>query len=134
MLQRQPIQKLHGDKSLSVLVIDFIDGADIGVVEGGRSLRFALEAGQSLRILRNLVRQELQGYKAVQLYVLSFVHHTHAAAAELLDDPIVRDGLADHGIRAMLGGMRGPSQWKPRHCRYPKGLPSQWRCYISDTD
>jgi len=28
-----------------------------------------------------LVRQELQGDKAVQLYVLGLVHHTHSAAA-----------------------------------------------------
>ncbi|MFZ3211457.1 MAG: hypothetical protein WA188_08085, partial [Terriglobales bacterium] len=25
------------------------------------------------------------------------VHHTHPAAAQLLDDAIMRDGLADHG-------------------------------------
>ena len=28
--------------------------------------------------------------------VLSLVDDTHATATELLDDPIVRDGLADH--------------------------------------
>jgi hypothetical protein len=29
-------------------------------------------------------------------YVLSFIDHTHPAAAELFDDAVVRDGLADH--------------------------------------
>jgi hypothetical protein len=51
-----------------------------------------------LRVLSNLVRQELQGDKAVQLYVLSLIDHTHPAATKLLDDPVVRDGLANHGI------------------------------------
>jgi len=32
----------------------------------------------------------------VQGYVLGLVDHTHPAAAELLDDPVVRNGLADH--------------------------------------
>jgi hypothetical protein len=65
-------------------------------VESGFGLIAALEASQRLRILGNLVRQELQGDKTVQLYVLGFVDDTHSTAAELLDDAIVRDGLADH--------------------------------------
>ena len=32
----------------------------------------------------------------MQLYVFGLVHHAHAAAAELLDNAIVRDGLANH--------------------------------------
>jgi hypothetical protein len=39
--------------------------------------------------LSHLVREELQGDKAVQLYVPSFVDHTHSALAELLDDAVV---------------------------------------------
>jgi len=45
-------------------------------------------------IFSTLVRQELQGGKAVQLYVLSLVHHAHAP--EILDDAVVRDGLVYH--------------------------------------
>jgi len=32
----------------------------------------------------------------MQLYVLSLVDHTHATAAQPLDDAVVRDGLSDH--------------------------------------
>jgi hypothetical protein len=32
----------------------------------------------------------------MQLYVLSLVDHTHPSAAQLLDDAVVRNGLADH--------------------------------------
>jgi hypothetical protein len=101
MLQRCAVQKLHGDKGSSVLIINLVDGADIGVVQGGRSLRFALESGQSLHILFDLVRQELQGDKAVQLYVLGLVNHTHPATAEFLDDAVMRDGLADQWSRIL---------------------------------
>ena len=33
---------------------------------------------------------------ATELEVFRLVHHTHAPAAELLDDAVVRDGLTDH--------------------------------------
>jgi hypothetical protein len=39
--------------------------------------------------------------------VLRFVYDAHPATAELLDDAVVRDGLADHGIGAMLGAVQG---------------------------
>src|SRR5580692_2470018 len=96
MLQGHAVQKLHGDEVLTLSLVNLEDHADVRMVEGGRGLRFTLEAGQSLRIFSNIIRQELQGDKAVQLYVLGFVDHTHPATAELLDDAIVRDGLADH--------------------------------------
>jgi len=37
MLQRQPVQKFHCDKPLAVLVINFIDGADVWVIKSGHS-------------------------------------------------------------------------------------------------
>src|ERR1017187_1291506 len=92
VLQRQPVEKLHGDEVLTFALVNLEDHADIGMVQGGGSLRFALEAGQSLRIFSNLVRQELQGDKVVQLYVLSLVHHTHTTT-KFLDDAVVRDGF-----------------------------------------
>jgi len=64
-----------------------------------------LKPGQRLEILGYFVRQKLQGDKAVQGYIFSLVHHAHPAATQLVDDAVVRDGLADHGIGAMLGGV-----------------------------
>jgi hypothetical protein len=37
--------------------------------------------------------QELQGDRATKLGVLSLVDHAHPAAAQLLDDAVMRDGL-----------------------------------------
>jgi hypothetical protein len=47
-------------------------------------------------VRRQIVRQEFQGYKSAELGVLGLVHNAHAAATQLLDDAVVRDGLADH--------------------------------------
>ena len=44
----------------------------------------------------------------MQSYVLGLIDHTHAAAAELLDDAVVRDNLADHA-QECYGGSVGKS-------------------------
>jgi hypothetical protein len=45
MLQSQPIQKFHGNERFAMLVVNFVDGADVGMVQCRGSLCFALEAG-----------------------------------------------------------------------------------------
>src|SRR5271154_7028337 len=117
MLQRQSIQKLHGDECLAVLVVDFVDGADVGVIQRRGRLGFALKTGERLRVFGYVVGQELKGYEPAELYVFGFVDHTHPAAAEFLDDAIVRDGLADHVWPIMLG----PSSLADRGRSSPRG-------------
>jgi hypothetical protein len=43
------------------------------------------------------VREKLERHGALQSQIFGFVHDTHAAAAEMGNDPIVREGLAFHG-------------------------------------
>src|SRR5215469_993370 len=100
MLQGQAIQKLHHDERLTILLSDFIDCADIRMIKSGSRLRFASKPSQRLGVFGNLVRQEFQGDKSVKSYVLSLVNHTHPPAAPLLDDAVVRDGLADHSAES----------------------------------
>jgi hypothetical protein len=47
--------------------------------------------------------QELQGHEPAKAGVLGLVHNPHAAATELFNDAVVRDGLADHA-QACYGG------------------------------
>jgi hypothetical protein len=85
------------------VLIDLMNGADVGVVQGGSCLRLALETGQGLRIFGHCVGQEFQGYKAVQLEVFRLVDHAHAPTTELLDQAVVRNGLADHWRKSYVG-------------------------------
>src|ERR1019366_8990868 len=78
VLQRHPIQTLHCDERLPILLTNVEDHADIGMVESGRSLGFALESGERLRIASNLFGQELEGDETMQPRVLSLVDNTHA--------------------------------------------------------
>src|SRR2546427_6014823 len=95
VLQCHAVQKLHGNESLTILLTDVVNRADVRMVEGGSRLRLALEAGQCLRVSGNLLRQELQCDETMEPSVLSLIDNTHAPAAEFLDDPVVRNGLAD---------------------------------------
>jgi len=48
VLQRFPIEKFHRNEGLTVVFTDFVNGADIGMVQGGCSLCFTVEPAQSL--------------------------------------------------------------------------------------
>src|ERR1700728_30070 len=97
MLQRYAVQKLHDNERLPLVLPNFVDGADVGMVQGRSGACFAAKTFQSLRNLRDIFRQKLEGDEAPKLGVLGLVNHTHAAAAQFLDNAVVRDGLADHG-------------------------------------
>src|ERR1700690_1699987 len=74
---------------------DFVDGANVGVIESRRSARLAPKALQRLRVLGRLIRQELKGDESAQVYVLCLVAHAHAPSAECFQDAVVRDDPAD---------------------------------------
>src|ERR1022692_1356212 len=96
MLQRHAIQKLHGDEGLVIVLADVVNGADVGVVESGGGASFTSETFQGLRVLRNVIGQELERNETTQFGVLGLVDYAHTAAAEFFDDAIARNGLADH--------------------------------------
>jgi len=51
-LQRPALQKLHGDEGLAFVLVDVVDGADVGVVQSGSG------AGLTLEPLLRLVARE----------------------------------------------------------------------------
>jgi hypothetical protein len=106
VLERLALQKLHGDEGLALVLVDVVDRADVGVVEGGAGLGLALEPLQGDGVAEELLGQELQRDGPVEAGVLGLVDDTHAAAANLLEDAVVRDGLADHGWTQSVGTRR----------------------------
>ena len=97
VLQRCALQELHRNERLPRLFTDVIYGADVGVIQGRRSLCFSLESGQGMWILGYILGKKLERDKTAETCILSLVHDSHSAAAELLNDAVMRDGLADHG-------------------------------------
>ena len=96
VLERLAVQELHGDEGLMVLLPDLINRADVGVIQRRGRLCFTPEAFQGLMVLGKAFGQEFQGDKSVESRVLGLVDHTHPTAAQLRDDAVMRDGLADH--------------------------------------
>jgi hypothetical protein len=71
------------------------------MVQGRRRTRLAPETLEGLRIFCHVIWQKLQSNKAAEFVVLGLVDDTHAATAELLDDSVVRNVLADHSRRML---------------------------------
>ena len=69
---------------------------NVRVIQGGQNLRLAFETRHPLGVLGKLFRQHLEGNLAAELFVLGAPHLAHPTLAELVDDPKIREGRADH--------------------------------------
>ncbi len=103
LLQRQPFARrdqsaerlsldvLHDD----VLVADFVDGTDAGVIQTGGGARFAQESYGPAIVARDRL-QHLDRHGAVQPRIVRTIHDAHAAASDERLDPVLRERRADH--------------------------------------
>jgi hypothetical protein len=88
-----------------------MDRANIGVVESGCCTRFATETFQGVRVLGKVSGEKLECHESPKFGVLGLVHYTHPAAAQLLDDAVMRDGLADHAREESTKGVIVGQLW-----------------------
>ena len=79
------------------VVVDFVDGADVRMVERGRRARLAQERAGRGFIRQPIGGKELQRDLPRQLDVFGAVDNAHAAGAKLGEHAIVRNRLTDHG-------------------------------------
>ena len=98
MFERPPFEQLHHEELLPLVLADVVDRADVRVIQRRRRARLALKALRGRRVARQLGRQELDGDLPAEANILGAVDDAHAAAAKLLEDPVMRDGLAKHGM------------------------------------
>ena len=95
VLERCAIQKFHGDERFAFVFPNIVNRADVRMIQRAGGLGFPLETRKRLGILGEIIGEEFQRDKPMQPRVLGFVDHTHAAAAEFFDDPVVRNRLPD---------------------------------------
>ena len=105
MLEGHAFEVFHGDEASTLALADLVNGADVGVVERGGGAGFTTEALQGRGVLGDVVGKEFQGYEPAEREVFGLVDDSHAATAELLDDAVVRDGLADHVVGGEVEGI-----------------------------
>ena len=82
VLEGDAVEELHDEEGAAVVLADVVDGADVGMIQGGGRLGFAAETLQRLGILREIFGEEFEGHEAAEARVLGLVDDTHAAAAE----------------------------------------------------
>ena len=93
--ERLPLEALHDDEVLPLVLLDREDRADSGMVQRGRGARLALETLQGRAVARELGRQELQRDVPAEARVLRLVDDAHPAAPEAADDGVVGDTFPD---------------------------------------
>jgi hypothetical protein len=90
------IKEFHGDEGTALVFANFIDGANVGVIEGGSGLGFAFETKKGFGVGGEIIGQKFESNEAVKLGVFGFIDDTHTTATKFFDDAIVSDGLAEH--------------------------------------
>jgi hypothetical protein len=94
-VERLALEQLHGQEELSILLVKTVDGADIGVVQARGGACLATKALRRLAVLGVGVRQHLQRDQPSQPSVLGLVDNAHPAGAQLIEDLVLAECLAD---------------------------------------
>jgi hypothetical protein len=89
------------------MLINIVNGADVGVVEGRGRTGLAPEPLESLIVSGKSFWQEFEGNEPPELSIFSLENYTHPAAAQLLENAVMGNCLADHG-KPRVGGHLSP--------------------------
>src|SRR5580693_1359281 len=89
------MEVLHCDESSPVEFTNVVSGANIWVAQRAGGARFTPESFSGRGIVHKFGRQEFERNGAAQPYVLGAINHSHPSSAQLLDNAIVGEGLAD---------------------------------------
>jgi hypothetical protein len=106
MLQRDAFHELHGDKHLAVLLANLVDRADVGMIQRRGCARLSPKTFHCLWDLGQILRKKLKRDKPAKGRVFGLVDNTHPAAAQLFNDAVARDGLADHWKTPAFGWLQ----------------------------
>ena len=89
-VERLPLHVLHHDMRLTIARADFIDRADVRMVQLRRMLRLDLQRRLRVRIVAG---HHLQRHGAAQLHIARGIHFAHAAHADQPDHFVVASDL-----------------------------------------
>ena len=98
-----PFQQFHHDEGLPFELVNFVDDADVGVIEARGGPGLALKALQGHGVADQFRGEKLQRDASTQSEIQGAIDDSHTAATQFLLDPIVRNSLAQH--------RKFPSRW-----------------------
>ena len=96
VLECDAFEILHRDEGTTLIFTDVVNRTNVGMGQRGCGLGLALKPCERRGIFRQFRRQKFQRDEAMQPGVLGFVDDAHAAAAQLLEDAVMRNVLAVH--------------------------------------
>ena len=88
-----PLEQLHHDERRVAVLAQVVDGADVGMIQGRRGPRLALEAGQVLAAGETR-RERLDRDFSSELGIARPIHLTHSAFAKRRQDFVVLEARA----------------------------------------
>ena len=103
--ERLALEQLHRDEEAGRVLADFVDLADVGMVDARRGARLAPEA-PARRLVGRQRRHHLDGDRAPEALVAGLVHHAHAALAQAAAHRVVPDA-GGQGLRRRINPDRG---------------------------
>src|SRR5882672_10981014 len=114
------LDEFHHERRDARALLQALDRGDVRMVQRGERLRFAREARQAVRVVRERFGQDLDRDGAIQLRIAGAVHLAHAAFADRRIDFVDAEARAGQGqslwiIWARLDGERESSRLTPKY-------------------
>jgi hypothetical protein len=94
VVQGVPLEQLHHEKRLPVVLTDVVERANVWMIQGRRGARLTLKSIGGRLIARELGWEKLDRNRAAESNILRAVDDAHAAAAQRFENAIVSDGLS----------------------------------------
>jgi hypothetical protein len=94
MLERLAFEILHGDEEAAAIFGDFVNRANVGMIQRGSGAGFTAKTLEGRGVFGNVVREKLEGNRAAKIDVFGFINDAHPAAAELFENAEVGDRRA----------------------------------------
>jgi len=96
VLQSLALEQLHDDEGPSIVFVDVVNRADIGMIQRGGGAGFPPESLDGLGILRDFIGQKFQRHAAAEPGVFGFENYAHSTPAQLFQQFVMRDGFFRH--------------------------------------
>src|ERR1700720_4033437 len=93
LLQGFAFEQFDGNETKTFSFVDFVNSANVGVVQRGSRSSFSLESPEGLLIGCEVSGKQLKGDKAPEFHIFGSVNNSHAAPTNWLEDAVMRDDL-----------------------------------------
>jgi hypothetical protein len=93
---RLALDVLHDDEIATAVFANFVDGADVWVVERGHGPRFAKQALARALVSDRLLRQDFDRYLASKAFVHREIDLAHPARAEQFKKSVMAEEVSDY--------------------------------------